>query len=866
MAVYTPQQIANLSAELFGEYGPGMVALMTQIALEESGGNTSIIGDNYKSGHQSATSRARYDYGLWQINSQHGYDTTRLVNDPKYNGQAAVEILESQGVGAWATAETALSKLGLSETLVTSDLWSIASAVGSAMGALGGPPGAWAADQIGGFFNRGSGESVTPEDVAATNAPAGSITNAAQLPPALGNAISGLAAQNYSFVSYKPGGINIGGGQITQIGGQAQFLDPMGRLVTFTIDNSGNINFANPRIQDIGLGTNQAFANGRLVPTSDGNMLDPGSGILYAPDGRILADPNGQLAQAGIDVQWYNAATARERAEVDAALGFAGINYNYAQLDLDRQLGFDQNAVARERIALDTQIANSNAAYQQGQLEIQRAQLGLQQQELDLARQGEARADFIEPGQLGVDAFQSQTQRDLGKGNLFSAAFGNETNRIDAESSALAQGGGLMSQLAQTLAQMGSDPGSAVEREFLTRALLQPGTPQSVPISGMIQDLISRLTDPTRFEGEGRSPYEGYDSMPDASALDYISQLQALFAAASAQNTSTAPPPAPNPNAGQTTVTPTAPTGPNLSAIAAQFANTSGTRNPYATPTPAGYQSPSAQARAATTSPGTPKVNPSTPIEVRAPVVQKQASDAFSGLLDIFHSAGINAPTGKGMSAASGNVTTTRVNPNNDQILQNYLNTGGFEEGGTTNDEILEVGDHSEGEPNPEIILNPEHAELVIVPVSDLIKGTSAPKPKGKKSKGKATTKGIPKYQFGTLSGMANSVSQAQQGNLTTTPNEAWQNLPALQYLRGNTGEAEFRRLAQGELEGAFGSRAPLSGMLNIGKVLTADREGASPILSAIYKAAGLDYNQEVGRAMGRAPIGNAVNTSIIRT
>jgi hypothetical protein len=74
---------------------------MIAILLAESGGVVNIIGDNFASGHQTEDSNKRWDDGLGQVNSQHGYDRKRLLQDPSYNIGACKEIFARQGFGAW---------------------------------------------------------------------------------------------------------------------------------------------------------------------------------------------------------------------------------------------------------------------------------------------------------------------------------------------------------------------------------------------------------------------------------------------------------------------------------------------------------------------------------------------------------------------------------------------------------------------------------------------------------------------------------------------------------------------------------------------------------------------------------------------
>lgn len=75
--------------------GPANVArIMAAIAVAESGGRV-----NAK--HRDANGTT--DYGLWQINSSHGYNVKELTTDPAYNAQAAVAVYRSQGLTAWST-------------------------------------------------------------------------------------------------------------------------------------------------------------------------------------------------------------------------------------------------------------------------------------------------------------------------------------------------------------------------------------------------------------------------------------------------------------------------------------------------------------------------------------------------------------------------------------------------------------------------------------------------------------------------------------------------------------------------------------------------------------------------------------------
>ena len=93
------QELRALVQKYFGDLGPEVVELMFRVLLAESSGQVGAVGDNYKSGHQAADSPARYDYGLFQINSQHGYDSERLLSDPDYNAQPSAPARLSTNTG-----------------------------------------------------------------------------------------------------------------------------------------------------------------------------------------------------------------------------------------------------------------------------------------------------------------------------------------------------------------------------------------------------------------------------------------------------------------------------------------------------------------------------------------------------------------------------------------------------------------------------------------------------------------------------------------------------------------------------------------------------------------------------------------------
>lgn len=95
---YSEDQLAQLWIKAGGP--PKVAAMMAKIALRESGGKAHI-------NNAGLNKNGSVDYGLWQINSVHGYDPQKLY-DPVFNAKAAVAVYKSQGPKAWATYNPAV--------------------------------------------------------------------------------------------------------------------------------------------------------------------------------------------------------------------------------------------------------------------------------------------------------------------------------------------------------------------------------------------------------------------------------------------------------------------------------------------------------------------------------------------------------------------------------------------------------------------------------------------------------------------------------------------------------------------------------------------------------------------------------------
>jgi hypothetical protein len=103
---YSFSQLETLWTNAGGD--PSVAPQMAAIAIAESSGNPTA---------SHTDSDGTTDYGLWQINSVHGFNSAGLTSNPAYNAQAAVAVYNSQGFGAWSTYgnsnyETALSQNG----------------------------------------------------------------------------------------------------------------------------------------------------------------------------------------------------------------------------------------------------------------------------------------------------------------------------------------------------------------------------------------------------------------------------------------------------------------------------------------------------------------------------------------------------------------------------------------------------------------------------------------------------------------------------------------------------------------------------------------------------------------------------------
>ena len=102
---------------------------------------------------------------------------------------------------------------------------------------------------------------------------------------------------------------------------------------------------------------------------------------------------------------------------------------------------------------------------------------------------------------------------------------------------------------------------------------------------------------------------------------------------------------------------------------------------------------------------------------------------------------------------------------------------------------------------------------------------------------------------------------------LKSYSDEDYQNLPSLRFLQGRMGRKQYDTLKTGNAIGAFGQELPESGSINYGDYLRLAKDPVSlAMVASSYKAGSRDLFAEVSRAKARAPFGQAVQTSLIRS
>jgi hypothetical protein len=153
----------------------------------------------------------------------------------------------------------------------------------------------------------------------------------------------------------------------------------------------------------------------------------------------------------------------------------------------------------------------------------------------------------------------------------------------------------------------------------------------------------------------------------------------------------------------------------------------------------------------------------------------------------------------------------------------------------------------ADGKPNPEVVTihNPgPQTRIDVTPV-----------------KNKKQMKGKKKFALGADAFDPNKLT------LKSYDDEAYQNYPTLSYFQGRTPKTSYDRLSTGYATGYGGAQLPESGRINYGDYLNVAKDPVSlAMLASHYKSGSRDLFAEVARAKARAPFGQAVQTSLIRT
>lgn len=409
----------------------------------------------------------------------------------------------------------------------------------------------------------------------------------------------------------------------------------------------------------------------------------------------------------------------------------------------------------------------------------------------------------------------------------------------------------LGQQRAETLSRAAAEPGRFVEREYLSRNMPapqatesplygpqsqqapvygQPSTGGGVPTSQLVQTMIAEgkpfAINDTRPESV--AAFQAAGLVPETQANG---QVQWRYAGRNAQPTQPTMPQGVPASQG-------APTGsaPVSQMVPAWNINMNAGQN-FGAPQPVSQPAPTSQwdwNMNAGQNFGTPATAP-TP----APTwdTSMNAGQNFSAPV----SAPASAPANPYAAPAPANPYAA-PNP--------YM-----EQGGATTSPASIVGDSSRNKENQEVVINPTRAPLIVIPVSQLMQSPQF----------EQGTKQMPHYQYGTGFGTG-SGSGTGYDSVPSYQDSAYQNLPGLEYLKGNLSSGQYGQLATGTSQGAFGTKLPEVGALNYRRLYDLMQDPISfQLVSSLFKSGSRDLPAEISRVQARAPIGQAVSTSLIR-
>ena len=151
------------------------------------------------------------------------------------------------------------------------------------------------------------------------------------------------------------------------------------------------------------------------------------------------------------------------------------------------------------------------------------------------------------------------------------------------------------------------------------------------------------------------------------------------------------------------------------------------------------------------------------------------------------------------------------------------------------------------GKPNPEIVTINNPGPDTTIDVEPV--------------KNKTQMRGKRKFAFGV------DAFNPDDLKLKTYSDDAYQNYPSLRYFQRRLPKQQYDTLSTGYTTGYGGAQLPESGRINYGDYLNVAKDPVSlAMLASHYKSGSRDLFAEVARAKARAPFGQAVQTSLIRT
>lgn len=190
--------------------------------------------------------------------------------------------------------------------------------------------------------------------------------------------------------------------------------------------------------------------------------------------------------------------------------------------------------------------------------------------------------------------------------------------------------------------------------------------------------------------------------------------------------------------------------------------------------------------------------------------------------------------------------------------------TPAMADGGTTGADSFIAGDEQvPGESNPEHVqIDYANRRASVTPIR------RAPLMRAQRMAARGRQRpGTLASALGGIRAYAMGTDNPPNVNLTSYPDSVYQNFPSLRYIQGNIARPNYNTLATGMTGGAFGTQIPEAGSINYRNYLDiARRPDSLAALGSLYSAGNRDLASEVAAAKARAPFGQAISTSLVRS